>query len=206
MPDLANIGWSLPLPAQRVQKGKGRALSEAEHYLQEGIMARPVDLNPLNAWKALAAKYPTLAQMARDIFAIPAAEVGIERSFSAGRDLCSYRRNPMTPATIERSMMVRAFKHNRQYRNSDGQQNIDVASVDKALPAEYCLPPLDSSISITEDSDELEQSLQENEVTGLEDNPVVITDSAEDNFYQDDKDDADNVTPDLPTLDDIVMA
>jgi hAT family C-terminal dimerisation region len=53
-------------------------------------------LNPehiLEYWKRAERNWPTLASIARDYLAIPAASVGVERLFNQARDICSYRRH-----------------------------------------------------------------------------------------------------------------
>jgi hAT family C-terminal dimerisation region len=66
--------------------------------------------NPLKAWKLLQHEYPMLTNMASDVLAIPASEVGIQRLFNIGRDVCHYRRNRLTGKTIEDMMMVKLWK------------------------------------------------------------------------------------------------
>jgi hypothetical protein len=48
--------------------------------------------------------------MARDVLAIPATEVGVERLFNVGRDTCHYRRNRLNGKTIEMIMVIKYFE------------------------------------------------------------------------------------------------
>jgi hypothetical protein len=51
-------------------------------------------------WRRAERHWPVLAAIARDYLAIPAASVGVERLFNMARDICSYRRHHLKPATI----------------------------------------------------------------------------------------------------------
>ena len=57
-------------------------------------------------WKALEPRYPTLAQMARETHCIPAASVGVERTFSIARHSLRYNRR-YSPDTFEALMFIR---------------------------------------------------------------------------------------------------
>jgi hypothetical protein len=84
--------------------------SEAIRYLQTpplNIFKQP---DPLKCWKILEAEYPTVAQMARDVLAIPATGVGVERLFNVGRDTCHYRRNRLDGNTIQMIMVIKYFE------------------------------------------------------------------------------------------------
>lgn len=78
--------------------------TEAVRYLQTPPLP---DSNPLDCWKVIESSFPTLAQMARDILAIPATGVGVERLFNIGRDTCHYRRNRLNGKTIENIMLIK---------------------------------------------------------------------------------------------------
>ena len=47
--------------------------------------------------------------MARDVLAIPATTVGVERLFNHARDLCHYRRGHLNAESIRASMIVKEF-------------------------------------------------------------------------------------------------
>ncbi|KAN0066683.1 Ankyrin repeat-containing domain protein [Elaphomyces granulatus] len=66
--------------------------------------------DPLKCWKVLEAEYPTIAQMARDVLAIPATGAGVERLFNIGRDSCYYCRNRLDGKTIEMIMLIKYFE------------------------------------------------------------------------------------------------
>jgi hypothetical protein len=60
-------------------------------------------------WANLAPRYPQLTQMAKDILAIPAAGVGVERLFNIARDTVSYRRGHLAADTIEEIMIIKYY-------------------------------------------------------------------------------------------------
>ncbi len=47
--------------------------------------------------------------MARDVLAIPATSVGVERLFNMARDICHYRRGSLKAETIRKIMLMRHF-------------------------------------------------------------------------------------------------
>jgi hAT family C-terminal dimerisation region len=100
---IASIGRE-PAEQQRFDVPKG---SEAKRYISTPVAKVKTSYNPLVLWKDLEEEFPTLAEMAKDILAIPAAGVGTERRFSEGRDVVTYRRSNLNPATIENLMMIR---------------------------------------------------------------------------------------------------
>ena len=65
--------------------------------------------NVLDYWKSRQYEYPGLAAMARDILAIPATGVGVERMFNAARDICHYRRGQLRPDMVKASMLLKIY-------------------------------------------------------------------------------------------------
>jgi hAT family C-terminal dimerisation region len=100
---IASIGRE-PVEQQHAEIPTG---SEAQRYISMPLAKVRDSYNPLVLWKDLEEDFPTLAQMAKDILAIPAAGVGTERKFSEGRDVVTYRRSNLSPATIENLMVIR---------------------------------------------------------------------------------------------------
>ncbi len=66
---------------------------------------------------------PSLAQMAKDILAIPVAGVGVERIFSIARQICSYQRNRLDAETIMQLMIVRSFDRLMAIDEPDNKRN-----------------------------------------------------------------------------------
>lgn len=60
----------------------------------------------LGRWREMQSQYPQVASIARDFLAVPAAGVGVERLFNSARDIISYRRHNLKPATIRLLMML----------------------------------------------------------------------------------------------------
>ena len=52
-------------------------------------------------------EYPVMSQVARDYLPVPAAEVDVERLFSAGRDLIGLRRHSLSIDTMRALMILR---------------------------------------------------------------------------------------------------
>ena len=67
--------------------------------------------DPLRCWKILEVEYPTVAQIARDVLAIPTTGV-VERLFNVGRDACHYRRNRLDGKTIKMIMVIKYLNAN----------------------------------------------------------------------------------------------
>jgi hypothetical protein len=65
------------------------------------------DKDPLRFWVRHEIEYPGLSHMAKDVLAVPVSGVGVERIFSAARQICSYQRNRLGAETIKRLMLVR---------------------------------------------------------------------------------------------------
>jgi hypothetical protein len=54
---------------------------------------------------------PGLAQMAKDILAVPIARVRVERIFSVAQHVCSFQQNRLDAYTIKQLMII--CTHNR---------------------------------------------------------------------------------------------
>ena len=91
-------------------------VSNIDRYLDSPIVAWDGNEDPkwvLKWWKANAALYLTISQVARDYLSIPPAEVDVERLFSEGRDLLGLRRHSMSPETMKAVMFSR-YEYRRQ--------------------------------------------------------------------------------------------
>ena len=88
-----------------------RTRSELDCYLSDDLFFHEDLLqNPLEMWKQIHLKYPTVAKMAKDILSIPASGVGVERLFNTARDVCFYRRNRLNSTTIEMIMQLKWYE------------------------------------------------------------------------------------------------
>lgn len=77
----------------------------------------------LKWWNTHRDEMPQMAAVARDYLAIPAAEVGVERLFSQGRDLLGLRRGRMNSKTIR--MMMLMGDHNLRVRSDEDEEDED---------------------------------------------------------------------------------
>ena len=112
-----------------------RVNSESVEYLKTAeseITADNPTGDPLRAWPALESSYPNLASMAKDILAVPASGVGVEREFNSARDIITYRRCRMKPDLIEDLMIL---KHHATLNK--GPLSEIVASAESLVGNEY---------------------------------------------------------------------
>ena len=80
--------------------------SELDFYLEEPLTPRTDNFDILVHWKA-ATRYPILALIARDIYAIPISTVASESVFSTGGRFISPHRNRLHPKILEALMCGR---------------------------------------------------------------------------------------------------
>ncbi|KAJ9557176.1 hypothetical protein OSB04_011790 [Centaurea solstitialis] len=73
--------------------GIGGITSELDHYLQEKVWKKNIELDILSWWKTNGFKYPTLQKIARDILAIPISTVASESAFSTSGRLKLVRKS-----------------------------------------------------------------------------------------------------------------
>src|SRR5947207_1879962 len=91
---------SLSKVLRRQTIAKVRSLNEPSEvmaYLREGTS---LHANILDYWKAKQYILPWLTSMARDILAVPAASIGVERMFNMARDICHYRHSNLKVESI----------------------------------------------------------------------------------------------------------
>ncbi|CAN1225533.1 Zinc finger BED domain-containing protein RICESLEEPER 2 [Linum grandiflorum] len=85
--------------------------SELDHYLDEDVIprSRDIEFDILGWWRANAAKYPTLHEIARDILAVPITSVASESAFSSGGRLLDPHRSRLHFKTVEALMCTRSW-------------------------------------------------------------------------------------------------
>ena len=82
-------------------------VNEVDLYLMEGLEKKSPTFDILNWWKVNSTKYPILAQVIRDVLAMPVSTVASESDFSTrGRVLNCYR-SSLTPKTVEALVSAR---------------------------------------------------------------------------------------------------
>lgn len=75
--------------------------SEVDRYLIDGCEATTNDFDVLGWWKMNAPKYPILAEIARDVLAVPISTVASESAFSTGGCVLNPFRSSLFPITFE---------------------------------------------------------------------------------------------------------
>ena len=138
-----------------------------------------VDCNndPLAVWKKIAPSYPTIARMARDILSIPAASVGVERTFSIARHQLRYNRQ-YSPQMFETMMMVRhaldSQKTAEERKKAEGLLLSGIADItDDAAMVEYAETQAEAEAiigldEISEDEEDGEEQYGAEEEDGAE--------------------------------------
>jgi hypothetical protein len=76
-------------------------MSEVNRYFLDGCEATMKDFDVLLWWKVNAPKYPILAEIARDILAIPISTVASESAFSNGGRILDPFRSSLSPMTVD---------------------------------------------------------------------------------------------------------
>ncbi|XP_039125273.1 zinc finger BED domain-containing protein RICESLEEPER 2-like isoform X1 [Dioscorea cayenensis subsp. rotundata] len=83
------------------QQTNYQIVTELDRYLEDGIFPRKNDFDILNWWMVSETKYPTLARIARDVLATPAATVASELVFSSGGRFLNDFRSSLSCETAE---------------------------------------------------------------------------------------------------------
>jgi hypothetical protein len=69
--------------------------------LMEDVEKMNVNFDILNWWKVNSTKFPVIAQIARDVLAIPITTVASESAFSTGGRVLDPFRSSLAPTTVE---------------------------------------------------------------------------------------------------------
>ena len=83
-----------------LSEGCDSADNELTTYLGESL-ERNMEINVLEWWKVNSGRYPILANIARDVLAIPISTVASESAFSTGERVLDPYRSSLTPTTVE---------------------------------------------------------------------------------------------------------
>ncbi len=75
--------------------------SQLDLYLDEPRKPIELKLDVLAYWKENEARYPIIAQMARDILSIPITTVASESTFSMGSKILNKYRNRLVPDNVQ---------------------------------------------------------------------------------------------------------
>ena len=122
---------------QQLHYGEESITDEIDDYLDSKPVKTPPPTNSttaeddlawvLNWWRTNQFVYPRMARIARDFIGIAAAEVGVERLFSQGRDQIGLRRYSLLPATMKMLTMLKAFFSDDYYRQAPTEEEIQAA-------------------------------------------------------------------------------
>jgi hypothetical protein len=96
-----------------------RLKSEAEQYLE----AEPDgdEISILAWWAKHQHRYPGLAKMARDVFAVPATGAGVEREFSKSGKVATATQARLNPETVEETMRYKDYL--RRFEKAEMRRN-----------------------------------------------------------------------------------
>jgi hypothetical protein len=83
------------------EENNSECMSEVDRYFLDGCEASTNEFDILLWWKVNAPKYPILAEIARDILAIPISTVASESAFSNGGRILDPFRSSLSPLTVE---------------------------------------------------------------------------------------------------------
>jgi hypothetical protein len=75
--------------------------SEVDRYLLDGCEASTPQFDVLAWWKMNSIKYPILAEIARDVLAIPISTIASESLFSTGRHIFDSFKSSLSPLTVQ---------------------------------------------------------------------------------------------------------
>jgi len=76
-------------------------ITEFDRYFLDGCETTIKDVDILLWWKVNAPKYPIIAEIARDILAIPISTVAYESAFSNGGRILDPFRSSLSPLTVD---------------------------------------------------------------------------------------------------------
>jgi hypothetical protein len=87
--------------------------SELDRYSLDECEKTIKDFDILGWWKVNASKYPILAEITRDVFAIPISTVASESAFSTGGRVLDCFRSSLSPLTVEALICTQNWIKNR---------------------------------------------------------------------------------------------
>jgi hypothetical protein len=111
---------------------------EGGFYLSSPVVVRGKDFDLLKWWQDSASAYPRLAQVAKDILAIPLAQVGVERVFNSSRDVIGDRRHRLQATTLQKIMFLKdsiAQEDQEDIMDTGNEETTDAFEHPLELPA-----------------------------------------------------------------------
>lgn len=85
----------------KADSGSSKAQTELDKYLGEATENGSDDFNILVWWKMNSPRFPILAEMTRDVLAVPVSSVALESAFSAGGRILDSFRSSLTPKVVQ---------------------------------------------------------------------------------------------------------
>ncbi|XP_042444013.1 zinc finger BED domain-containing protein RICESLEEPER 2-like [Zingiber officinale] len=85
----------------KAESGNMDAKTELDRYLDDDVEVANEHFDILLWWKVNSSKFPTLAEMAHDVLAIPISTVASESIFSTGRSVLDSFRSSLTPRLVQ---------------------------------------------------------------------------------------------------------
>ena len=87
---------------QKMESGEVESKCELDVYLKESVYVTKNDeFDILKWWKVNSSRFPILAQLARDVLAIPISTVASESAFSTGGRVLDPYRSSLSPKVVE---------------------------------------------------------------------------------------------------------
>jgi hypothetical protein len=131
----------------------GLTVQEGESYLSTPCVKQAEGLNVLQWWSSNEAFYPRLSQVAKDVLAIPIAQVGVERVFNTAKDVIGDRRHRLSAQVIRQIMIL---KDTIQLEEPKEEGLVAYDEVDDLLELPACIGPEDP-VENEEDHDSSDQ-------------------------------------------------
>lgn len=120
---------------------KQTTADEGELYLSTACVMPGDNYNILEWWRSQETIYPRLAQVAKDVLAIPIAEVGVERVFNTSKDVIGDRRHRLKARTVQQLMVLKdAISYEDDDIGVSSDEDDDEAQYDEVT--EMLQPPI----------------------------------------------------------------
>ncbi|XP_075105694.1 uncharacterized protein LOC107777043 [Nicotiana tabacum] len=99
--------------------------TELDKYLGEDVEEDHEKFNILGWWKLNSPRFPTLAEMARDVLAIPISSVASESAFSTGGRILDPFRSSLTPRLVQALVCVQDWLRNESTTPIKIEEDLD---------------------------------------------------------------------------------
>nr|XP_016495234.1 PREDICTED: zinc finger BED domain-containing protein RICESLEEPER 2-like [Nicotiana tabacum] len=99
--------------------------TELDKYLGEDFEEDHEKFNILGWWKLNSPRFPTLAEMARDVLAIPISSVASESAFSTGGRILDPFRSSLTPRLVQALVCVQDWLRNESTTSIKIEEDLD---------------------------------------------------------------------------------